>query len=390
MPTTLELRSTYHALRATHVLYGSGNRWHLAGSFEETLADDDGTTIRATALERLDYHSDDDRRGTSFGIIHVEGEGPDPAAALSRLLQPPTGVESVSQLGVRCRELFGTDAMDRGRRWGSSLLLVPEEPPAEQAGTSGWTGLDQALWSAANLAPITEVPPDLEDPTIRAGRIFLSATWRALAVRDGVGFVWRVERDHPFLKAAAPILVRTVYTDCLVLAAVQRAELEAIADSLAAIDYRAKRMTELRPLEDRATILRNRLWWDDVATSGLGNSILRAAQSALRTPQLFDRVMEDLGEFRSVVETAELRRATQIQEDMERSREQFELVAKRAGAAFAAVTLVLAILGLNIEGWTATGVSWGTVVLSVLVAGVGGVGLYEIVRRSSGSGTSKP
>jgi hypothetical protein len=269
---------------------------------------------------------------------------------------------------------------DRGRRIASVSLLLPSFSPSVRsdlsAGPNSWSELDELLWLSASLTPLERFPPDREDPELLTGKIFLSESWRALALRDGIGFVGRSKEDGFF--QSAEILVRTVYTDVIMLAHLQDLELNCLSNSLSATFDRAHEGDKLKRLVKRATTIRNQLWWDDVTTHGQGNTILRATQHQLKTERLFTRVMEDLGVFRDQVDSEEIE-STRI------GQERFESMVKRAGSALAGASIVLGLFGCNIAGITSGGgARWWVIGAATILAGtLGWLIARQFTRRPS-------
>ena len=214
--TDAPLRSTYLAFRAVHALYDPDRRLHR--TLDTTVHDDPEGRLRLVALECLHAHPDA-APGPALGIAHIEAEGKGAVASLTRFVRPAGYVDGETPLGSLCPELFGVESINGGRRTGSALLQV--------GGIADDLEVDQTLWQLASLNP---APPDADDirrpPVIR-----LSASWRALVLRDGTSFAWCADEADPF-RQRAETLVSTVYTDVLLLAQLQRLVLTGLADQL--------------------------------------------------------------------------------------------------------------------------------------------------------------
>lgn len=352
--TDTALRSTYLAFRAAQTLYDPTQRSHRV---LDQLVDDPAVgCLRIAAVERLDTTLGGDH-GPSLGVLHVETSGDDPIGTLTRLVRSPGFTDARTPLGLMCTSLFGSPSANGGHRAGSSLLLVPEERHGEALATG--------LWQVASLNP---APPDRDDrwpPVIR-----LSASWRAQALRDGVGFIWCAEPSDPFL-ARADTLVRSVYTDVVLLAQLQRLVLTHLADDLAAVEHRAESRETLASLADRFTVFRNRFWWDDVSGHAHANDLLRATQEQQRTPALFDRIASDLTAFRAAVDSKALEEAEMAQQELAASQRRLQRLVEVVGGTYAGATLALAIQEVTADanigetvGWTIIGAAAGLLAVS--------------------------
>jgi hypothetical protein len=370
-PTNANLRATYLETRASEILYGKASlsgRWHRLFDAPIAISTDTQAAILTVAAVEIFTFQPNAGTAMSLGLAHFKCSGPDAVTALHTWLAVRPGDNGHSEAALSIGRIFGDSysAVRGGRRICSIALLIPASPPSSAIShdphADPWSELDNFLWSCASLTPSERLPPDKDDPSLLRGRIYLSETWRALALRDGVGFVARLS-DDPFL-VLAEILVRTVYTDVALLAHLQDLELNAVANELSDIYDRRHEADSLKALVQRATVLRNQLWWDDVTTHGQGNAILRAIQDQLGTNRLFVRVMEDLAAFRAEVDSEELE-ATRI------SQERFESTIKRAGSALALATLVLGVFQINITGLTTgVGAKWWLVIGSAATAGI--------------------
>jgi len=409
--TDARLRASYLDFRAASLLYGqpepdepdggvalTSQRRHLAvrSSIPSIRNDTELATIHVLAIELLGFDSGpltDPVRTTTFGILHLQVDGVDPVSALNEWFSPAPGAESTSKMSGCIPGLFGADwhAVGRGEREASVFLLTSPEGSASSARQSPpwspqeaampWTTTELELYLTASLTPIAQMPPDTDDPSLLDNVIYLSKTWRALALRDGVGFVGMVPDDgsEPFYEHNACPLVRTVYTDIALLAHLQRTELTSIADDLSRVYRRRDRGSELKSLVARATTIRNQLWWDDVSSSGTANALLRACQDQLGTQRLFERVMQDLDSFRSEVDSEQLERTRLNQES-------FDRLIKRAGAGFAGASLVLGLLGVNLAGWTSdTGISPALALIGSLGIGLAAIGIAWLLTRNHDS-----
>lgn len=392
--TDAERRSSYLAFRASSVLYGVP---HRASQGPPTTSREyrfleppqgydvpDRGTVEVTAVEilRLEGGTPENKFDTAaFGIFHVRVLGADKIGALNEWFASWSSVSGVPQVAHAASELFGPRwvvASSRGRE--VSVMLATREAgvsSSSRSGLSPWTELDLAMYLAASLGPLDTNTPDPESPDLTSDVVHLSASWRALALRDGLGFVALSPDDgsDPHIDGRAETLVRSVYTDVALLAHLQYVELGALADHLSAAFARHDQAARLKELTNQATAIRNQLWWDDVSASGVANKLLRACQNQLGTHRLFDRVMDDLASFRHEVDSEQIQATAEAQA-------RFDRVVKRAGAALAGASLVLAILGVNLTGLTTgNGIQVGAAIgMASIVAALSFLGVWYVTR----------
>lgn len=234
-----------------------------------------------------------------------------------------------------------------------TLITFPTDAPSlrSEGAPTQWNPSTQWLWWAATATPYHAFPPDPDDPTVLAGLVYLSRDWRGLVKRDGVAFVSLVPDNgsESTFFSSAEVYVRTIYSDVLLLAVLQREALEAFADTLARVGSRSTQANTLRALVDDLTEFRNMLWWESVTLHGVANEILARLHAAHGTTVLFDRVVEDIRSFAGEVE----RRATLgVAEAQEANRQRAERVAKVgviAAIGFALPVLVFTAIGVPID-----------------------------------------
>jgi hypothetical protein len=152
----------------------------------------------------------------------------------------------------------------------------------------------------------------------------------------------------------------TVYADMILLAHVQRRILDELADDFASLDPHARSWSHAAALDARVTEFRNRLWWPDVCSSRLATRILADSQVQLNSPALFERLVEDLRDFRSSVSASELADISAKQEEAAHRQRQFEGQAKVFGSVAVAVGIVLTFFSVNVNnadwlGWQSDG-----------------------------------
>jgi hypothetical protein len=256
-------------------------------------------------------------------------------------------------------------------------LRPPPGLPQRWAPANGW------LWTAASGTPLHQFAPDPDDPRALDGLVYLSATWRALVLRDGIAFLGLKPGTNggDGFYAWGETYVRSLYTDVTLLAALERDALDDFANRLAQIGDRFEKSQQLRQLVNEVTEFRNVFWWEIVTRHGNTNTILEQLHAAHRTPDLFARVIADLDAFRQVVETQALETAVQIQQREERGTRRNERVISVAAFAvtlpiFAFAALALPIQGITSDGhdlpaWLITVIGLGSMVIGAVLGTAG-------------------
>jgi hypothetical protein len=230
-------------------------------------------------------------------------------------------------------------------------LSPPEGCPRQ------WTAEHSWLWAAASATPLQQFGPDADDPHILDGLVYLSSSWRALVLRDGIGFLGLVpdRREETGFFAWGETYVRSLYTDVALLAALERDALDDFANRLAHIGDRFEKSQEFRRLVNEVTEFRNVFWWENVTRHGNANLILEQLHAAHRTPRLFTRVIADLEAVRQQVESQALEASVQVQVREEKRSRSFEHAASVAVVTVTLPALVFTALALPIQGVTAKG-----------------------------------
>jgi hypothetical protein len=244
---------------------------------------------------------------------------------------------------------------------------------------------------AASATPLQQFCPDTGDPDALAGTVYLSSSWRALVLRDGVGFLGLVRdrADHASFFAWAESYIRSLYTDVTLLAALERDALDGFANRLAHIGNRFEKSQQYRRLVNEVTEFRNVFWWENVTRHGNANRILEQLHSAHGTTRLFGRVINDLDAFRQQVEAQALEASLQVQATENKRSRRFEHAASIAAIAITLPALLFAALALPIQGFTSDGHNlppWLVIALgagTMLAGGItGAIGGHWISRRA--------
>lgn len=366
-------RATYFQARAADSLYGAQDgtapsRWHRAVD-GVSAGDDMLLGIELLAFPHFATLADGiqqpgvpaDATSRYLCALHLSLNLKDPLASLAAAVHLNPDDETCTQRRVLYAELIG-DGFQIPRTVRRALSVSMIMPGAQlwppPLGTPRqWTAADGWLWSAASATPLQRFRPDPEDPHVLDGLVYLSSSWRALVLRDGIGFVGLVPdagEESSFFDWGASY-VRSLYTDVALLAALERDALDGFANQLAHIGNRFEKSLEFRLLVNEVTEFRNVFWWENVTRHGNANRILEKLHAAHRTPQLFGRVVSDLDAFRQLVEAQALEKSVEVQEMEENRSRRFEHAASVAAIAITLPALVFTALALPVRGITSDG-----------------------------------
>jgi hypothetical protein len=365
-------RSSYFQARAADSLYGPGDRtsqlrWHRSA---DTHRIDEGAVLGIELLRFPRYATapgarDSPANGAGAAsrylcVIHLALDLADPLTGLAAAVRLNPREPGCARRRDRYGELAGTGfhIPEQVRRGLSvSMLTFDGELPPAPGAPKPWTAATGWLWAAASATPFRHFTPDAEDPHVLDGLVYLSSSWRALVLRDGIGFLGllpdRCGKDSFF--AWGECYARSLYTDVLLLATLERDALDDFANRLAHIGNRFEKSREFRRLVNQVTEFRNIFWWETVTRHGNANTILEQLHAAHRTPQLFDRIIADLDAFRQQVEAQALEASLQVQERQEKRAGRFEHAVSVAAVTVTLPALVFTALALPIQGITSDG-----------------------------------
>jgi hypothetical protein len=359
-------RATYFQPRTAGSLYGladgsPASRWHRAADRTRLK---EGSVLGIELLEFPRYAAapeSADGAGHTAGsndrylcVLHLALDPGNPIGALTAAVRLNPDDEASAGRRERYAGLAGQGfqipptvrrALSVSMITSRKQLLPPPGAPRHWTAANGW------LWIAASATPLHQLSPDPEDPRALDGLVYLSSSWRALVLRDGVGFLGLVPDtgvDAGFF-AWGESYVRSLYTDVALLAALERDALDSFANRLAQIGNRFERSAEFRRLVNEVTEFRNLFWWEAVTRHGNANSILEQLHAAHRTPRLFSRVVADLDAFRQQVEAQALEESVRVQVAEETRSRRFEHAAAVAAIAFAVPALVFAALTVPVQ-----------------------------------------
>lgn len=297
--TNAEARSTYFEQRAAGVLYGERedtDRRHRLAAVEF------GDLFRLTALEWL---AAPDLRATAGVLIaHVEAEVEDPGTvreswgSLVRWKRGEQGRGKVLQVVEHCLGCaveFGHGSQDPYRI--AFIRGVPESDsqPFETANLEVRTAWLFAL--ASGVSPQALAPSGRQANQMAEEQQDLSSDWSALVLRDGAAFVGHTVVNERFIETYAPIFVRTIYTDALLLGVVQRLALTELTDRLASLEDPARHPRKVEKLDAAFSGFRNRLWWQHLTHHGTGNELLRSFQRQHGLDDLFHQTRSELDDY---------------------------------------------------------------------------------------------
>lgn len=170
----------------------------------------------------------------------------------------------------------------------------PDMPPPFP--TSGMShGMQVAFSAAAGITSEQFVPGPADEEEFQRSSFDLSADWRALVLRDGTTFLVAPSAvDSAFIVTSAPTLVRTVYTDVLMLGMLQSIAMSDFLNDLALLDDPAGSPRAVEELDARFSRIRNALWWQQVSQRGHANELLRLLGHQRRLPEIIAQTTAEL------------------------------------------------------------------------------------------------
>jgi hypothetical protein len=399
-----QARATYFQARAADSLYGSQDgsrvpRWHRTVDGARVAG---GSVLSVELLEFPRYttrREDSEASGTAAGaasrylcVLHLDLDKDDPLGSLAAAVRLNPDDARCARRRERYAELAGSGfQVSPATRRSLSVTMVtyrdklarPEGVPERWTAASGW------LWCAASATPLQQFCPDADDPRVLDGLVYLSSSWRALVLRDGVGFLGLVPDPggNAGFFAWGETYVRSLYTDVTLLAALERDALDNFANHLARIGNRFEKSLEFRQLVNEVTEFRNVFWWEGVTRHGNANDILDRLRAAHRAPRLFTRVVADLEAFRQQVEAQALEALARVQDREENRSRRFEHAASIAAIAFALPALIFTALALPIQGvtsgqhdfpgWVIAAIGLGSLLAGAIAGAAGGRWIWQ-------------
>jgi hypothetical protein len=296
-------RSTYYDRRAAQALYGTGDgctRKHVEFSEPTELAG----TIRLIAAESISVPS---LGVDGLLVLHFDAV-PGSAArevlaswgAISRWKRVPSGPELIS--GALRKALHGAE-VDLSDPSGDPyrICFLSEAPDGDAAMSSAATEsrtLDD--WLLALAIGSAEAAQDLSDherEQLLATRLRLSADWSALVLRDGAGFLGHPRTSSDFVLTFAPIYLRSIYVDALLLGRLQQIGLRVLTGELVDLSDPALHPRKVERLAAWMSRFRNELWWQHLTEHGVANDLLVAYHRQHRLPELVEQVRSELSDY---------------------------------------------------------------------------------------------
>lgn len=246
------------------------------------------------------------------------------AQAVAELFRPAP-VEAIDQLlpGFSPRKIRGRTAIYELR-----LLTACSEWITDVASGNALTAQDEWLWRLASGTAsadeeFTRTLPEHRRINVSAAMfaaeavpdenlLTWSSDWQALVLRDGAGFVgldadptgsileWS-ENDLVATREAAfidfgELYMRTIYADAFIVGDLQRWGLADIGRAI--VDEPRVKMSgtlrSARQLDSDLATFRRRDWWQNIASGGPANSLLRAFQAQQDLPQILHRCSSDV------------------------------------------------------------------------------------------------
>lgn len=305
--TDADLRGTYFSTRVADILYGSekgpGRRAHILLDKPEPI----DASLAVLALELLMVQGAPE----PIVIVHVTsrtGVGDeDLVASWMSLLRWKRNPLNEARFREMVDRISGCSSDLRGKG-GEPFHLAFVSDGSRQVddvhASAGLVPREQWLALLATATSGADVPLPSSGLASLADPVELSADWSALILRDGASFVGHAVGASPFLEEFAPTHFRTIYLDVLLLGFVQRIVLAHLIECLVAIDDPASEPGQVEQLAARFARFRNAMWWQHVASHGIGPRLLREYQSQHGTAELVERVRIDLSDY---AELAKLR-----------------------------------------------------------------------------------
>lgn len=355
--TDRESRATYFAPRVHNLMYGSPlsasesapQRWHITRNRD--IPDINGSRVQAWEILT-------DGTGHCLAVAHVQ-LGSNAATSLSALtvIRGPgrewleTSLDGQLELaGVRPRVLSHL-------LWDGDELPEPYESADVINALTPWSVVERWQWFLASGLSPDDVLPDVGDPSLLAGKVWLSHDWQALVLRDGIAYVALTPYHSARLGGSCfhdigRVYVRSIYLDVLLLGTLQLDAVDGYAEALAAVHVEDDPIAIAKTIEElEAGLLRLRtgLWWRDVTRRGGPTSVvLSAFQRQHQLPDLYTQIVQDLTDMsryvqarRASVEEGERQAKEENKEMEERARQRAENQQHRTERAIALISFVL-------------------------------------------------
>lgn len=287
-----EARSTYFYPRVAKLLYGgegAETRWHLDLTGAPVLVG--ASTAIAAEIVTVPLEV---RPATMLCIVHLHLPANDPIGALDEVVHVAA---ETAPLRLFLKDQLNTGiTVAHGVRRARSLALqrhvhqplTAAEPQTLEVATF------ERLWLLASATPRARFQLDPQQP--KPVTTPMSASWRCLVLRDGIGFVGLTEQaEDTFLRDAAAVHVRSLYLDVLLIGEFQRIGFHDLAEKMSEVNW-ADGSNRLRTFERRMSTIRNAVWGFHLTQHAIADSILNAYQAQHRLPELLEEVQVELSD----------------------------------------------------------------------------------------------
>ena len=297
--TNEEARSTYFDQRAGGVIYGQrrhcDRRWcnadqHVEGPFHLVALEWLGLPEHSSTAGILIVHLQADvEEVTTFlnawsALVRWKLDNTGHAALLEAVsAAADSDVAVVAMHREPFRVAFLSRQPDDALQPFTSSTLDPE---------SQWL-----LALASAITPGSFSPSNEQNTEFTAARVPFSSDWSAMVLRDGASFVGHADVNPGFIEEHAPVYVRTIYTDALLVGVLQQLALADLSDRLAALEDPARHPRGVERLDAEFSRFRNRLWWQHLTQHGLGNQLLIAYQRQHRLVELMEQTKSELDDY---------------------------------------------------------------------------------------------
>jgi hypothetical protein len=406
--TDRKARVTYFAQRVETLLFGapdfspegSPQRWHM--TVEAGVPDPHGSRFQAWELLT-------DGKGGYLAIAHVQlGSAAAASLALLTVIRGPGRERLTSSLNGPVELADSRPRVLSHLIWDGDELPEPYESPEVIASLGRWGTVERWQWFLATGLGPDDGLPDTEDPGLLDGTVWLSRDWRALVLRDGIGYVALTPRSSEeagrSFHDVARVYVRSIYLDVMLLGILQLDAVQGYAGALAAVhiaDEPFSLAKGVEKLEAGLLRLRTGLWWRDVTRhGGPASAILEAFQRQHHLPDSYTQIVADLTDLSRYVqarrashEEAERQAKEDHKEIEERARQQAEERQQQTERAIALISFVLLPVSLifgatsawagpsPILFWVSFGVSAFTLALMLGISNTLRRALFHRIRK---------
>ncbi|MFH8491950.1 hypothetical protein [Streptomyces longisporoflavus] len=316
--STAGRRSSYTNTQLVPLLWAHDVRWHKRCGPEAVSPD--GLQLRAVELIRLGASMDAalgdmDTPALANGVVLLHGTLPAVRPAdVPKTLQVCANIDVhyrqggqrswvEAQLPDGCRLAAAEREMVHG-----VLVTARGELPEFHVG-SDLSAADQWLWKM--LYTTEYAPPGEAGEELQELRLRLPTALRGVAGARGLSLVGTAPDPNPDQPAnyqyydASSFHLRTLQSDALALACLQRIVLDAFGQEVARMGQREPVRSKVGRLERDLLVFRRSLWAADFGRLAVCTSIMRNVQRGSGLPEILQALVSDLGELSRQVQAAE-------------------------------------------------------------------------------------